>query len=306
MTRSPDHPITRLVDSHAHLDAAEFDSDREAVIARAQEAGLRYVLLIADLTRPESVRAVSDLAERHEGFYWAAGIDPHESASAREEHFQTLAEAAQHPKFLAVGEIGLDYYYDYPRDDQKRVFLRQIELARQIKRPIIIHCRDAWSDLRQILRQQRGPAPENVAREASGPQRDLVNHARAGILHCFTGTSEDAHDLLSLGFYVSFAGNVTYKKAENLRETARSIPLQRLLSETDCPYLAPAPHRGRRNEPAWVCEVTGELARLHGLPEGEMGQHLVENFARLFDLEKAFNTKTPSDEEEQKSNKRWP
>ncbi len=289
MARSPDHPMTRLVDSHAHLDAAEFDGDREAVIARAQEAGLQYVLLIADLTRPESRQAVMDLAERHENFYWAAGIDPHESASAREEDFQILAEAARHPKFLAVGEIGLDYYYDYPRDDQKRVFTTQIELARELGRPIIIHCRDAWGDLRQILRERLGHDAAS-ADEASGVRPESKNRGSPGILHCFTGTAEDARDLVNLGFYVSFAGNITYKKAGNLREAARSIPLQRLLSETDCPYLAPVPHRGERNEPAWVREVTRELARLHGLPEDEMGQQLVENFARLFDVDGVAST----------------
>ena len=324
------------VDSHAHLDAKEFDGDREAVIARAQEAGLRYLLLIADLSRPESMSKVQDLAERHDSFYWAAGIDPHESASAREEHFQVLAQMAKHPKFLAVGEIGLDYHYDYPRDAQKRVFLRQLELARELERPIIIHCRDAWSDLRQILRQRlrsnqgntsllsrpivdssRAPSGERVAsRVMESPEGTIVrdyrghhrenessslqggapdNPARAGILHCFTGAAGDARDLVDLGFYVSFAGNLTYKKAENLREAARSIPLQRLLSETDCPYLAPTPYRGRRNEPARVREVTCELARLHGLPEHETGLRLVENFERLFELgKKDPNTKTPS------------
>lgn len=278
--------MTQFVDSHAHLDSAEFDADREAVIARAQEAGLRYVLLIADLTRPESVRAVTDLAERYENFYWAAGVDPHESALAREEHFQSLTQAAQHPKFLAVGEIGLDYYYDYPRDDQKRVFLRQIDLARQLKRPIIIHCRDAWSDLRHIVRERRSPSAENA--DYQEVQRDALREAPVGILHCFTGGPEDAHDLVSLGFYVSFAGNITFKKAENLREAARSVPVQRLLSETDCPYLAPIPHRGQRNEPAWVREVTRQLAELRGLPDHEMGHLLVRNFERLFELTRAF------------------
>jgi TatD DNase family protein len=296
--------MTRFVDSHAHLDAAEFDNDREAVIARAQEAGLCFVLLIADLTRPESVKAVIDLAERYAGFYWAAGIDPHESAKAREEHFQILVDVARHPKFLAVGEIGLDYYYDYPRDDQKRVFVRQVELARELKRPIIIHCRDAWSDLRQILRPLWGRDARNAAREDSGSRSEVPNQARTGILHCFTGTAEDAHDLVGLGFYVSFAGNVTYKKADNLRGAARSIPLNRLLSETDCPYLAPSPHRGRRNEPAWVREVTRELARLHGLEEDDMGRHLVENFARLFELGKEpFSAKTPGHQETEESDK---
>ena len=265
-----DLPTTRLVDSHCHLDSDKFDADRDAVIARAREAGLEYVLLIADLTRPESVRTVADLAEHHEGFYWAAGVDPHQSASAREEHFAALRQLAGHPKFLAVGEIGLDYYYDYPRDAQERIFRRQTELGRELGKPVIIHCRDAWADLQRILRDSAGAAS---------------SEGGAGILHCFSGTAEDAHDLIGLGFYVSFAGNLTFKKAEVLREVARSIPADRLLSETDSPYLAPVPYRGRRNEPAWVREVTRALAELHGLPEAEMGRRLVANFECLFGLD---------------------
>ena len=263
-------PAGRFVDSHAHLDATDFDADREAVIARAREAGLQYALLIADLTRPESVQTAAGLAEHHEGFYWAAGIDPHQSSAAREQQFATLRQVAGHPKFLAVGEIGLDYYYDYPRDAQERVFRRQTELARELGKPVVIHCRDAWADLRRMLRDDTG---------ASG-QED-----RAGILHCFSGTAEDAHDLVGLGYYVSFAGNLTFKKAEALREAARSIPADRLLSETDSPYLAPVPYRGRRNEPAWVREVTRALAEPRGLTEDEMGRRLVENFVRLFGLD---------------------
>ena len=269
---------TSYVDSHAHLDVGEFDADREAVITRAQEAGLRYLLLIADLTKPESVSTVRDLAERYPGMYWAAGIDPHEAASAREQDFELLAGLAGDRKFLAVGEIGLDYYYDYPRDVQHRVFVRQLDLARDLRKPVIIHCRDAWSDLRQIMRQRLISGP------AETPPDEAVAAARTGILHCFTGTTEDALDLVALGFYVSFAGNLTFKKAESLRTAAAAVPLGRLLAETDCPYLAPVPHRGRRNEPAFVVEVTRELARLHGLPEQEMGIRLTVNFEELFQL----------------------
>lgn len=266
------------VDSHAHLDASEFDPDREAVIARARDAGLRYMMLIADLARPESVRTVRDIAERYDWIYWAAGIDPHRSASASEEHFESLRAAARHPKFLAVGEIGLDYYYDYPRDLQKAVFLRQLELARELGKPVVIHCRDAWSDLVEILRGQAAPEPGATDGAAAS------SRTRAGILHCFSGTAQDACDLIALGFYASFAGNVTFKKSEDLRQAARSIPPERLLSETDSPYLAPVPYRGRRNEPAFVREVTKELAALHAMPEDEMGRRLVENFERLFML----------------------
>jgi len=277
--------MTQFLDSHAHLDASDFDADREAVIERAREAGLRYLLLIADVTRPESVERIRELAGRHDGVYWAAGVDPHQSAHARDGHFETLGAIARHPKFLAVGEIGLDYFYDYPRDVQTRVFVRQIELARELGRPIIIHCRDAWSDLRRILRERSSTGPVDAGR-AEPPSADgqATSPARAGILHCFTGAIEDALDLINLGFYVSFAGNVTYKKTEALREAARSLPADRLLAETDSPYLAPLSHRGRRNEPAFVRETTRQLAALRGWDEEMMGRQMVENFARLFGL----------------------
>jgi TatD DNase family protein len=263
------------LDSHAHLDVADFDPDREAVIARARDAGVGHVLLIADLARPESVERVRELSEGHEGLYWASGVDPHQSADAREEHFQALIAMGRHPKFLAVGEIGLDYFYDYPRDVQTRVFVRQIGLARELGRPIVIHCRDAWSDLRRILREHFGQEPTGA---------DGAPAAGAGILHCFTGTAEDALDLIALGFYVSFAGNLTFKKSGDMREVALVLPADRLLVETDSPYLAPLPHRGSRNEPAFVRETTRQLATLRGLDEEAMGRQLVENFQRLFSL----------------------
>jgi TatD DNase family protein len=275
--------ILMYLDSHAHLDAAEFDADRDAVIARARQAGLAYILLIADLARPESVERVREMTDRHEGTYWAAGIDPHQSAQAHDEHFEALAAAAQDPKFLAVGEIGLDYFYDYPRDVQTRVFVRQLELARWLRRPIIIHCRDAWADLRAILRERlaRGPSLEGSAEGAPKDGAAL----RSGILHCFTGAADDALDLIGLGFYVSFAGNLTYKRSEDLRQVARALPADRLLVETDSPYLAPVPHRGDRNEPAFARETTRRLAELQGRDEEAMGRQLVDNFERLFELD---------------------
>lgn len=277
--------MTQFLDSHAHLDASDFDADRESVIERARESGLRYLLLIADVTRPESVERIRDLAGRFDGIYWAAGIDPHQSAHARDEHFETLRAVARHPKFLAIGEIGLDYFYDYPRDVQARVFVRQIELARELRRPIIIHCRDAWSDLGRILREHPSNGSGDDTRAGSPPAEGRgTSPAGAGILHCFTGTAQDAVDLIDLGFYVSFAGNVTYKKAEALRDAARSLPADRLLAETDSPYLAPLSRRGRRNEPAFVLETTRQLAALRGWDEEMMGRQLVENFARLFGL----------------------
>lgn len=279
------------VDSHAHLDAAEFEADREAVIARAEQAGVRYTLLISDLTRPESVSTTVELSERHESLYWAAGVDPHQAASAREAHFESLGRVAEHPKFLAVGEIGLDYYYDYPRDVQKQVFLRQLEAARELGRPVIIHCRDAWSDVGHILRERFAPRADIGSRalpaSAEGAAGSPIGAGGkgVGILHCFTGVPEDACELIGLGFYVSFAGNLTFKRSESLREAARSVPLERLLSETDSPYLAPVPYRGGRNEPARVREITKELAALRGVLEDDMGRQIAANFMRLFGLD---------------------
>ncbi len=269
-----------LVDSHCHLDDSAFDADRDAVIERARTAGLKYLLTIGGAAGPDRLRGAVEIAERHEWIYAAAGIHPHEAAEALESHFTELRELTRHPKFLAIGEIGLDYYCDYsPRDAQKQVLVRQLGLARELELPVIIHCRDAWADLREIIRTHWA-APGG---SAGGPEAASAG-ARGGILHCFSGTREDASELMDLGFLVSFAGNVTFKKSESLRAVARQIPLDRLLTETDSPYLTPAPHRGKRNEPAYVREVTRELAALHGLTEEELGERAVGNFARFFSL----------------------
>jgi TatD DNase family protein len=181
-----------------------------------------------------------------------------------------LTNVAENPKVIGIGEIGLDYYYDHSlREIQKQVLIRQMEIARAAKLPIIIHCRDAWPDLTEIA------------------ESHWSNSGLGGILHCFGGDRQDAARFLDWGFMVSFAGNVTFKKAENIREAARHIPLDRLLTETDCPYLAPVPLRGKRNEPAFVVEVTRALAALHNLSEAEMGARAVENFIRFFRIEHA-------------------
>ena len=256
-----------LVDSHAHLDGSEFDVDREAVIERARAAGLRYLLVIGGASGPEQMGAALPIAESHDWIYAAAGIHPHEASKAQDLHFDLLRCLTCETKFLAVGEIGLDYYYDHsPREVQKKVLIRQLDLAREVKLPIIIHCRDAWPDLRDILRAH---------------WRDT---GLGGILHCFSGTRADAFELMDWRFLVSFAGNLTFKKADDLRAVAGEIPLDRLLTETDCPYLAPVPYRGKRNEPAYVAEVTRELARLHNLSEEAMGHRVVGNFAEFFRL----------------------
>ena len=259
--------MIQYVDSHAHLDGSEFDADRDAVIERARAAGLRYLLVIGGASGPEEMGAALDIAQSHDWIYAAAGIHPHEASKAQDAHFDLLRRLAGQPKFLAVGEIGLDYYYDHsPREVQKKALIRQLDLAREVKLPIIVHCRDAWPDLREILRAH---------------WRDT---GLGGILHCFSGTRRDAFELMDWRFLVSFAGNLTFKKADDLRAVAGEIPLDHLLTETDCPYLAPVPNRGKRNEPAYVAEVTRELARLHNLSEEAMGQHAVRNFAEFFRL----------------------
>jgi TatD DNase family protein len=254
-----------FLDSHAHLDDAQFDADRDAVIERARTAGLKYLVTVGCGNGPDDLGVGIPIADTHGWIYTTAGIHPHEAARAEDRHFEMLQRAAANPKVIAIGEIGLDYFYDHsPRETQQQILIRQLEVARAARLPIVIHCRDAWDDLATIV--------ENHWRSSG----------LGGILHCFTGRREDAARFLDWGFMISFAGNLTFKKAENLREAARYVPLDRLLTETDCPYLAPIPHRGERNEPAFVVEVTRALASLRGLSDGEMGAQAVENFIRFF------------------------
>lgn len=256
-----------LVDSHAHLNDSAFDADRDAVIERARAAGLCYLLAVGGGRGLEDLGAADPLAERYEWIYTSVGVHPHEARHSRDELFDNLKVWARHPKVLAIGEIGLDYHYDHSsREIQKQVLIRQLELGRKLRLPVIIHCRDAWGDLLEIVRTHWQSA------------------GVGGILHCFTGSREDAFEFLDCGFLISFAGNVTFKKAEDLRRVALEVPLDHLLTETDSPYLAPVPYRGGRNEPAYVREVTCALATLHNLSVTEMGQRALSNFARFFHL----------------------
>lgn len=256
-----------FVDSHCHLDDSDFDADREQVIARARAAGVRYLLTIGGAAGPDQMDSALRIAEGDDDIYAAAGVHPHEASKAEEKHFDQLKQWAGHAKFLAIGEIGLDYHYDHsPRDVQKTVFIRQLELAREVKLPIVIHCREAWADLGGII---------DAHWRSSG---------LGGILHCFSGEREDAARFLDWGFMISFAGNITFKKADSLRDVAKQIPLDRILTETDSPYLAPVPNRGKRNEPAFVVETTRALAAIHNLSPEAMGAQTAQNFARFFRL----------------------
>ena len=257
-----------LVDSHCHLDDAQFNADREEVIARARARGVGRLLTVGGGSGPDGLAAGLPIAARYDWIYTSVGIHPHEALRAEARHFEMLRQAAGEQKVIAVGEIGLDYYYDHsPREIQKQVLASQLEIAQEANLPVIIHCRDAWGDLKEIIGRH-------------GASRGL-----RGILHCFTGSREDAFAFLDWGFLVSFAGNLTFKKAEALRAVASEIPLDRLLTETDSPYLAPVPNRGKRNEPAYVEEVTRQLAALRHLSVEEMGALVGQNFTQFFGLE---------------------
>lgn len=256
-----------FVDSHAHLDDSAFDADRDAVIDRARAAGVKYLLAVSGGGGPDDLASALPIAEKHDWIFATGGIHPHEAKRAEERHFEQLRVAAQHAKVIALGELGLDYHYDHsPREVQKQVLIRQLEIASEFKLPIIVHCREAWEDLTAIVESHWKPS------------------GLGGILHCFSGSREDAVRFLDWGFLISFAGPITFKNAEDLRAIASELPLDGLLTETDCPYLAPVPHRGKRNEPAFVRETTQALAVLRNMSEEELGEHVIRNFTRRFHL----------------------
>ena len=256
-----------LIDSHAHIDFPQFDADREAMLERARAAGVSMLLAIGSGPGPEKLDAALPFAEQHEWIYATVGTHPHEAKELTSEHLERLAELAKHPKVIAWGEIGLDYFYDHsPRDVQERVFRRQLELAASAKLPIIVHCRDAWVECLRILDEVWRPT------------------GLGGILHCFTSTLEDARHGLEMGFMISFAGNSTYPKAQNLRDVAKDLPLEKLLIETDSPFLAPQSYRGKRNEPAYVGEVAKEIANVRNLRAEEVASATAGNFRRFFGL----------------------
>jgi len=268
------------IDSHAHLDGPRFDEDRSEVIARAREAGVEIMLLIGSGTGPGTLDCAIRIAEQYDSAYASIGIHPHEAQLARDADFDELAALAKHAKVLAWGEIGLDYFYDHsPRDIQQNVFVRQMELAGSAKLPIIIHCRssenseNAWDDTLRLMEQHwRSPS-------------------LGGILHCFTGSIEHMHRSLDLGFMISFSGNVTFPKAQPIRDAASRCPLDRMFIETDSPFLAPVPYRGKRNEPAYVVEVARRIAELRGSTQEEIGRQTAENFLRFFSLHEKANAR---------------
>ncbi|MBA4186076.1 MAG: TatD family hydrolase [Acidobacteria bacterium] len=261
-----------FVDSHCHIDGAEFDADREDVIKRASDAGVKMMLVVGtgDAADFENFSRVVRLAEKHENIFASVGVHPHDAKTFDAESERRLIElASESEKVVAWGEIGLDFYYDHsPPKLQKEIFRRQIQIAEELDLPIIIHSRDADVETVEILTEECGS--ENF---------------RGGIMHCFGGTPEMAEKLMNVGFMISFAGNVTFKKAENLRDAARIVPLDKLLIETDAPYLAPIPFRGKRNEPMFVVETAKFLADFYNVDLEVLAKATTQNFRQLFKIE---------------------
>jgi TatD DNase family protein len=265
-----------FIDSHAHIDGPEFDGDREDVLRRAQGAGVSVILNVGTGDPHSGVleRAV-DLGEEFDSVYTAIGTHPHDARlydDKAEDRIKALLKGAA--RVVAWGEIGLDFHYDNsPRDTQVAVFQRQLRAAVQCNVPVIVHTREAEQETIDILRTT------------------CAESHLTGVLHCFSGSLSLASQALELGFLVSFSGIITFKKADELRAVAAQIPLDRLLIETDCPYLAPIPFRGKRNEPAYVVEVARCLAEIRGLEVEELGRITAANFARLFKLDLQHPTK---------------
>jgi len=294
-----------FIDSHCHIDGPEYDADCEEVIARARDAGVTAMLNVGTGDPHTDVfeRAVA-LAEKHADVYAAVGVHPHDAKlfdADAERHLIDLARQSR--KIIAWGEIGLDYHYDHsPREVQREVFRRQLRIAGKLGLPVVIHSRAADDDTTTILREELSSYKRAGVLSESGTGVPPVNHAQdaratdarattklhyRGVLHCFGGSLAMAREAIHLGFYISFAGNLTFKKAEDLRDVARQLPLDRLLVETDCPYLTPVPFRGRRNEPARVVETARCLAEIRAKELEDIGRTTSENFGRLFGVERS-------------------
>lgn len=254
-----------LVDSHCHLDGPRFTEDREAVIGRALEAGVERMLSIGSGDGPPDLEAAIRIAERYAPVWATVGVHPHDAEKATEATFRELEALLRHPKVVGLGEIGLDYHYDHsPREAQRAVFRDQLAVARAAGVPVIIHTREAWDDTFAILEEHWAPA------------------GLPGIMHCFSGGVAEAERSMSMGFRISIAGVVTFPRSEELRQVARVVPDERLLVETDSPYLAPVPYRGKRNEPAFVVETAKCVALQRGASYEDVCRVTASNFDRLF------------------------
>ncbi|HYP36673.1 MAG TPA: TatD family hydrolase [Stellaceae bacterium] len=250
-----------LVDSHCHLDFSEFREEREAIIARARSAGVETMLTIS--TRLDEFQGVRAVAEAHDGIWCSVGAHPHEAKDHADLAPQELVALAAHSKVIGIGETGLDFHYGLsPRDVQERVFRAHIAAARETGLPLIVHAREADREVAHILDEERPPP---------------------GVMHCFSSGRALAEAALALGFYISISGIVTFRNAADLRAIVRDLPLDRLLVETDAPYLAPVPYRGKRNEPAFIAATAAAVAELKGIELQHLAEMTSANFFRLFD-----------------------
>jgi len=249
------------VDSHTHIDMPQFEADREAVVDRARAAGIETMLVVGGVDADNGHRRDLSVAEQF-GLPASAGVHPHEARLATADTYDELRGLAREGRIVAIGEIGLDFHYDHsPRDVQREVFRQQVRLARDAGLPVIIHTREADDETAALLEEEG---------------------ATAGVIHCFTGGHELARRALALGFYLSFSGILAFPRSEVIQEVARTAPIERILVETDSPFLAPPPHRGKRNEPAFVVEVARKVAALRGTRVEEIGRASAANFRTLF------------------------
>lgn len=253
-----------LVDSHCHLDDGQFAGDREAVIERAQASGIKWLLSIGTGDGPPELDCAIQLAERFPFILATVGVHPNDAEKIQSNTFEDLKRLLAHPKVRAIGEIGLDYHWGVPKEAQMDSFVRQLEIAADAKKPIVIHTREAWADTMTVLRTHWAPT------------------GLPCVLHCFTGDEAQAREALELGFTLAFGGVTTFPKSIAIREALRIVPDDKLLLETDCPYLAPAPHRGKRNEPAYVAHTAATVARERNTDVATLGHITTANFERIF------------------------
>jgi TatD DNase family protein len=256
-----------FVDSHCHLDDAQFDSDRAAVIERARAAGLKYMLTIGTGNGPPDLECAVRLAAQYSFVFATVGIHPNDAPKLEAQTFSDLEQLLAHPRVKAMGEIGLDYHWGVPKDVQMPAFVRQLEMAAAAKMPIVIHTRDAWEETMDVL--QRLWAPTGLP----------------CVMHCFTGNVEQARRCLDLGFTLAFGGVTTFPKGAEIRDAAQITPAGRLLLETDCPYLAPVPHRGKRNEPSFVVRTAEVIAKARGIELKQLANESTATFERVFRID---------------------
>jgi TatD DNase family protein len=266
MCRKPEKDVILIigggpmfVDVHAHLDDKAFNDDREQVLESIEEAGIIVINAGSDIA---SSRSSVELADKHDFIFACVGVHPHEAQKVEKDYLKELEKLAKHPKVIGIGEMGLDYYYDFSdRETQKKVFMEQLDLAKSLDLPVIVHNREAHQDTLDILKKMP-PAK--------------------GLMHCYSGSPEMARELIRLGFYFSFGGVITFKNARKPKEVASKLPLDRILMETDCPYLSPEPYRGKRNDPTRIPIIAQQMAQLRGISVEEIQKDTYTTFRHLF------------------------